>query len=138
MEKKPSPKTGIARIAAAFFYSLKGLESGFKEAAFRQETAVFVILCGILAVLPLSLAWKAMLFLSTGAVLVVELLNSAIEAVVDLVSPDFHELAGQAKDMGSAAVLLSIAIAVVLWICALINIITSLCSLFYEPVACMG
>lgn len=126
MEKKPIPKTGIARIVAAFFYSLNGLQSGFKEAAFRQETAGFVILCGILVVLPLSLAWKAMLFLSTGSVLVVELLNSAIEAVVDLASPDFHELAGQAKDMGSAAVLLSILIAVVLWISAIINIIIGL------------
>lgn len=123
MKNKPRPKTGIARIVAAFVYSLNGLKSGFQEAAFRQEAAGFVILCGVLLVLPLSLAWKAMLFLSTGSVLVVELLNSAIEAVVDLVSPDFHELAGQAKDMGSAAVLLSIAIAVVLWLCAVINII---------------
>ena len=69
--------------------------------------------------LPVSLLWKGLLFCATAAVLVVELLNSAIESVVDLASPEYHEMAKRAKDLGSAAVLLSIVIAVALWGCAL-------------------
>lgn len=125
MKKIPSRKTGIARIIAAFFYSLNGLRVAvFNEAAFRQEAVGIFILCCVLGFLPISLVWKVVLFLSTASVLVVELLNSAIEAVVDLVSPDFHELAKQAKDMGSAAVLMSIVISTILWICAIIDMIT--------------
>ena len=65
--------------------------------------------------LPLSFVWKGLLFFATAAILVVELLNSAIESVVDLASPEYHLLAKRAKDLGSAAVFISIVIAVVLW-----------------------
>ncbi|MBT9439302.1 MAG: hypothetical protein GAS50_08925 [Desulfobacterales bacterium] len=74
---------------------------------------------------PLSLVWKGLLFLATTVVLVVELLNSAIESVVDIASPEYHVLAKRAKDLGSAAVLLSIVLAVVLWSVAIFRILLS-------------
>jgi len=116
MDSKPTTKTGIARIWAAFFYSLNGLRSAISnEAAFRQEVCIAVVLLVVLLFLPLSLLWKGLLFFATTSVLVVELLNSAIESVVDIASPEYHDLAKRAKDLGSAAVLVSIVLAIVLW-----------------------
>ena len=116
MNRKQTTKTGIARIWAAFFYSLNGLRFAISnEAAFRQETCILVVLLVVLGFLPLSLFWKGLLFFATTFVLVVELLNSAIESVVDIASPEYHELAKRAKDLGSAAVLVSIVLAIVLW-----------------------
>lgn len=109
-------KHGLARIIAASSYSLAGLKSCYKnEAAFRQELILFVLLLPVLILLPFPAVFKALLFSVNCLVLIVELLNSAIEALVDLVSPDYHVLAGRAKDMGSGAVLLSICCAAVLW-----------------------
>ena len=117
---KRSP-TGIKRIFMAFGWSMSGLRWTFvKEAAFRQE----LLLCAILA--PFGLYFgetgveKALLLGSLLLVLIVELLNSAIEAVVDRVGEEKHELAGQAKDMGSAAVFLSLVNVGVVWFFALI------------------
>jgi len=76
-----------------------------------------------LVLLPLSAEWKGLLFLATASVLVVELLNSAIEALVDLASPDYHLLAKRAKDIGSAAVFVSIALALLLWSSAVWSIL---------------
>ncbi len=119
MDKKPQPKTGIARVWAAFFYSLDGLRSSMaNEAAFRQELCVVTITSIALFFLPLPGIWKGLLFFATANVLVVELLNSAIESNVDLASPQYHELAKRAKDTGSAAVLLSVVIAIFLWVLA--------------------
>jgi len=116
MNRKRKTKTGIARIWAAFFYSLSGLRAAISdEAAFRQEVCIAIVLLTVLLFLPLSLFWKGLLFFSTLSVLVLELLNSAIESVVDIASPEYHDLAGRAKDLGSAAVLVSIVIALVLW-----------------------
>jgi len=124
MNRKLTPKTGIARIWAAFFYSLNGLRLAISnEAAFRQEACIAVVLLVVLLFLPLSLLWKGLLFFATTSVLVVELLNSAIETVVDIVSPEYHELAKRAKDLGSAAVLVSIVLAIVLWGCAIFIIL---------------
>ena len=75
--------------------------------------------------LPLSHEWKGLLFFATTTVLVVELMNSAIESVVDLASPDYHLLAKRAKDIGSAAVFVSIALTVFLWIGAFFSILLS-------------
>jgi diacylglycerol kinase (ATP) len=110
-------KTGLVRIWNALFYSLDGLKAAFRhEDAFRQEFLLGAIL------LPLGL-WlgetgveKALLCAVVIVVLVVELLNSGIEAIVDKASPETHELAKRAKDMGSAAVLLSLVLAVLVWI----------------------
>ncbi len=116
MNRKLTTKTGIARIWAAFLYSLNGLRLAISnEAAFRQEACIAVVLLVVLLFLPLPLLWKGLLFFSTTSVLVVELLNSAIETVVDIVSPEYHELAKRAKDLGSAAVLVSIVLVIVLW-----------------------
>jgi len=116
MNRKLTTKTGIARIWAAFFYSLNGLRFAISnEAAFRQEVCIVAVLLVVLLFLPLSLLWKGLLFFATTSVLVVELLNSAIESVVDIASPEYHDLAKRAKDLGSAAVLVSIVFAIVLW-----------------------
>ncbi len=116
MERKPPVKTGILRIWEAFFYSLNGLRIAISsQAAFRQEACIAVIASVALLFLPLSFPWKGLLFFATTAVLVVELLNSAIESVVDMVSPEYHVLAKRAKDLASAAVFASIVFAVILW-----------------------
>lgn len=116
MNPKRTTKTGITKIWAAFFYSLNGLRFAISnEAAFRQEVCIAIVLLVGLLFLPLSLFWKGLLFFATTSVLVVELLNSAIESVVDIASPEYHELAKRAKDLGSASVLVSIVIAMVLW-----------------------
>ena len=116
MNRKRTTKTGIARIWAAFFYSLNGLRFAISnEAAFRQEICIVVFVLVVLLFLPLSLFWKGLLFFATTSVLIVELLNSAIESVVDIASPEYHDLAKRAKDLGSAAVLVSIVLAIVLW-----------------------
>lgn len=122
---KPPKKKGLARILAAFHYSLDGLRATLSsEAAFRQEGCLVAVCSVVLIFLPLSHEWKGLLFVATAVVLVVELMNSAIESVVDLASPDYHLLAKRAKDIGSAAVLISITIMVILWIGAFYSIMT--------------
>ena len=124
MDCKPPKKTGIARIMAAFSYSLEGMRCTLlTEAAFRQEACLVAITTVVLFFLPLSYEWKALLFFATTIVLVVELLNSAIESVVDLASSDYHALAKRAKDIGSAAVFVSITLTMLLWGGAIITII---------------
>ncbi len=108
--------TGIKRIINAAGYSWKGICSAYKhEAAFRQELwmAAALIPAGIF--LGESVLDKAVLVCSVLFVLVVELLNSAIESVVDRISDEHHELAGRAKDMGSAAVLFALIITAIAW-----------------------
>ena len=114
-----SKKKGLDRIVAAFFYSLDGLRSSLlHETAFRQEAVLFILLLPAFFLLSIPLWLKLLLFTVNCLVLVVELLNSAIESVVDLVSPDFHILAKRAKDMGSGAVLLTLLLAGGLWLYA--------------------
>ena len=116
MNRKLKTKTGIGRIWAAFFYSLNGLRLAISnEAAFRQEACIVVVLLVVLLFLPISILWKGLLFFATTSILVVELLNSAIESVVDIASPEYHDLAKRAKDLGSAAVLVTILVTIVLW-----------------------
>jgi len=113
----PKPgATGLTRIIKAFGYSSKGIVSALKhEAAFRQEMALFVILAP--AVFWVGSSWLeyAVLMGSLFLVLIVEILNSAIEAVVDRIGEENHELAGRAKDMGSAAVLFSLINVIIIW-----------------------
>jgi len=117
-----SNKRGLARIFAALFYSFDGLRSSLKyEEAFRQEVILFILLLPAFYFIPVSWQFKVMLFAGNCLVLIVELLNSAIESVVDLVSPDYHILAKRAKDMGSAAVLLSLILAGLLWAAAIFS-----------------
>jgi diacylglycerol kinase (ATP) len=105
----PQNNTGIARIGRAFFYSRDGFIAAYKnEAAFRQEVWLALVLIPLSFFLPVGILGKALMIASVLLVLIVELLNSAVEAIVDLASPEQHELAKRAKDMGSAAVLISL------------------------------
>ena len=123
MDHKPTAKTGLARIWAAFLYSMHGLYFAIRnETAFRQELFIIAALLIVLLFLPLSLLWKGLLFFASILVLIVELLNSAIESVVDITSPEYHILAKRAKDLGSAAVLVSIVLGIVLWCGAILTI----------------
>lgn len=117
MDESPHKgKTGFERLWRAFGYSAEGLGAALKnEDAFRQEL--------ILAVILIPVAWfchvlgfaKAIMIASVMLVLIVELLNSAVEAAVDRISLENHQLAKRAKDMGSAAVLLSLLNVVIVW-----------------------
>lgn len=116
MPQKPAPKTGFPRICSAFCYSVAGLRYGFTNAtAFRQEVLLFVVLAIPLWLLSWPGQIKALLLIANTIVLIAELLNSALESVVDLASPDYHLLAKHAKDLGSAAVLLALLLAAGLW-----------------------
>ena len=109
-------KTGLRRIWNALFYSLEGFRAAYRhEVAFRQETLVAAILIPVALFLPVSGVGKAMLIASILLVLLVELLNSAVEATVDRISLENHQLAKRAKDIGSAAVFVSLLNAVVVW-----------------------
>jgi len=102
-------KTGMRRLINAFGYSINGLRAAYRlEDAFRQEIVLAAVLIPAALLLPVTATGRALLLLSVFLVLIVELLNSAIEAAVDRVSLDNHELAKVAKDIGSAAVLLSL------------------------------
>ncbi len=108
--------TGLDRLVRAFGYSMKGLAAAFRhEAAFRQELAVTLVVVPLALWLGENGVERALLAGSWLLVPVVELLNSGLEAIVDKTSPEHHELAGRAKDMGSAAVLLAIALAILVW-----------------------
>lgn len=109
--------TGFTRILKATRYSLQGLSAAWKhESAFRQELLLGIILLPASFWLANSWVEVAVLMGVCFLVLIVELLNSAIEAVVDRVGHEHHDLAGQAKDMGSAAVMLSLIMAVATWV----------------------
>ncbi|WFF42140.1 diacylglycerol kinase [Salinicola endophyticus] len=114
--KSSSRKTGFRHLIHSTGYSLKGLVAAFRnETAFRQELA----LCAVLV----PFAWWIgkdpvewlVLVGSCVFVLIVELLNSAVETVVDRIGPEHHELSGRAKDIGSAAVMLALGMAATTW-----------------------
>lgn len=108
--------SGIRRIWNAARYSLDGLRAAYlHEAAFRQETWLAALLIPLALWLPVSHIGKAMMITSVLLVIAVELLNSAIETTVDRISLDHHDLAKRAKDIGSAAVLVSLVIVIVIW-----------------------
>lgn len=115
-------RPGLSRVWHAARYSRDGLLAAFRhEAAFRQELAVGLPLIALAWWIAPG-AWHALaMTLSIVAVFVVELLNSAIEALADTVSLESHPLIKRAKDMGSAAVMLSIAAAVLVWFVALVQ-----------------
>jgi len=109
-------KTGLRRIWNAFQYSLAGLRAAFRhEDAFRQECLLAAVLLPVAVFLPLPGTSKALLIACVLLVLVVELMNSAVEAVVDRVSLEHHRLAKRAKDIGSAAVLIALLNLTVVW-----------------------
>ena len=108
--------TGIKRIINAFGYSLLGLRAAFKhEAAFRQELACCVVLIPVSFWLGQTTIERVLLIGALLLVLIVELINSAIEAIVDRIGTDHHELSGRAKDIGSSAVLVSLVNSTMIW-----------------------
>lgn len=113
--------TGLTRIIKAAGYSRAGLQAAWKhEAAFRQELALLAVLFPLGLFLGKNGMERAILISSVMIVIVTELLNSAIEAAIDRIGPEYHPMAGQAKDMGSAAVFVSIVTVIIVWILILI------------------
>jgi len=113
--------TGWARIRAAFFNSMKGFKAVWlSEEAFRQEIYLLAVTGPLGFWLGQTGFEKALLVGSIFLVLIVELLNTGIEIVVDRISFEHHELSGRAKDVGSAAVFLSLTLAGVIWLLVLL------------------
>ena len=112
-------RTGLSRFWHAAGYSMAGLRAGWGETAFRQEAIASVVL------LPLAFwlgsSWVEIAFLSGSVliVMIVELLNTGIETAIDRIGPEWHDLSKRAKDMGSAAVLLSLVLCSGIWLAAL-------------------
>jgi len=117
-------ETGLKRIFHATGYSIKGLKSAWKhEAAFRQETIFLMIFSTIAMFLPIGSYERVFLISSLLIVVIVELLNSAVEAVVDRVGEEWNELSGRAKDIASAAVFVSILHALYIWLSVIIKLL---------------
>lgn len=107
---------GLKRVVCAFFYSLAGIKAAFRnEAAFRIEILLFVMLAPVAFYFGKTPIEKIILIASIILVLIAELINSAIESVVDRIGAELHPLSGQAKDMASAAVLLALLLAIITW-----------------------
>jgi len=117
--ERPKP-TGIVRVFRAFGASYRGCRGAFRnEAAFRQELAVAIVVIPLGVYLGDSGVTRALLVAPMILVLVVELLNSAIETTVDRIGLDHHELSGLAKDIGSAAVFASFLLLGLTWLLVL-------------------
>jgi diacylglycerol kinase (ATP) len=117
LESPHKGQSGIRRLINAFFYSLSGLTMAFRhESAFRQEIALAVVLIPIACLLPVGAVDRVLLIASVLLVLIVELLNSSVEAAIDRISFDTHRLSKRAKDLGSAAVLVALALLLVTWL----------------------
>lgn len=113
-------KTGLRRLINATRYSSDGIRAAFlSEEAFRQELIVSIILITVASFLPLEMTMRLMCIGSLLILLIVELLNSGIEACIDRIGPEIHPKSKFAKDAGSAAVLFALGNAVLVWICAL-------------------
>ncbi|MBS0849819.1 diacylglycerol kinase [Citrobacter sp. JGM124] len=111
-----SHTSGIIRIIKAAGYSWQGLRAAWRnEAAFRQEGIMVLAAIVIACWLDVDPVTRILLIGSVVLVMIVEIINSAIEAIVDRVGTDYHELSGRAKDMGSAAVLIALILAAVTW-----------------------
>lgn len=110
---------GLSRVWHAFLYSLQGLQAGWHEPAFRQEAFLALVLVPSAVVLGRTWTETVILIAVVVGVLVVELLNTGIEAAIDRVGPEWHAQSKRAKDTASAAVLLSLLLAAGVWISAL-------------------
>lgn len=123
MEESPfKGKTGLVRIWNALFYSMAGFAAAFKyEDAFRQEVILAAILIPLSFFLPVSNLGRALMIAAVLLVLMIELLNSALEASVDRVSIERHPLAKRAKDIGSAAVFVALLNVAVVWCLVLLG-----------------
>jgi len=112
-------RTGINRVWHATGYSIAGLRAGWHEPAFRQEALASIVLLPLAFWLARSWVEAALLAGSVLIVMIVELLNTGIETAIDRIGPEWHNLSKRAKDMGSAAVLLSLLLCVGIWAAAI-------------------
>lgn len=116
-------RTGLSRLTHAYVYSMQGLRATVQhEAAFRQELILTAILVPVALLMTSNPVHLMAMLGSLILVLIVEVLNSAIEAVVDRAGSEPHELSGRAKDMGSAAVFLALVNAVVMWFLVIVHL----------------
>jgi diacylglycerol kinase (ATP) len=118
-------RTGLHRLWHALGYSLEGLKAGWGETAFRQEALVSILLLPLSFWLGRNWAETALLAGSVILVMIVELLNTGIETAIDRIGPELHALSKRAKDMGSAAVLLSLLLSLGIWAAALLQRIST-------------
>jgi diacylglycerol kinase (ATP) len=122
MESPYKGKTGIARLVNAFKYSCAGIQEAYRnEDAFRQEVLLAIVLLPLAFWLKSEMFNRALMIACVLLLIIVELLNSAIEATVDRISLDDHNLAKRAKDIGSAAVLVTLLNLVVVWLLVLLD-----------------
>jgi len=122
LESPYKGKTGLRRILNALVYSLDGLCAAFRhEDAFRQEVMLALVLVPLALASQTSAVGKALMIMSVLLVLIVELVNSGIEAVTDRVSLEDHALAKRAKDLGSAAVMVALASVPAVWAVVLLG-----------------
>jgi diacylglycerol kinase (ATP) len=112
-------RSGVSRLLHAAGYSLAGLRAGWGEPAFRQEVLAAVVLVPLAFWIGRGWMEVSLLLAVVVLVLVTELLNTAVEAAIDRIGPDWHALSKRAKDMGSAAVLLSLLLCAGVWTAAL-------------------
>ena len=112
-------RTGLSRIFHAGGYSLQGLQAGWGETAFRQEALAAIVLVPVAFWLGRNWVETALLAGSVLIVMIVELLNTGIETAIDRIGPEWHALSKRAKDIGSAAVLLSLLLCGGIWAAAL-------------------
>ena len=120
MESPFNGKTGLRRVWNAFHYSRAGLQAAYRhEDAFRQEALLALLLIPLAIWLGEGAVERALLIGCVLLVLIVELINSAIEATVDRISLELHPLAKRAKDIGSAAVMIALLNAVLVWVLVL-------------------
>lgn len=114
MANKPSG--GLGRLIRATGHSIEGLKAAWRnEAAFRQELCMALVLVPAAFWMGVTAVQRALLIFSVLAVLIVELLNSAIESAIDRIGPERHDLSGRAKNLGSAAVMVSLIAAAAVW-----------------------
>ena len=112
-------RTGFTRIFFAGGYSIAGLKAGWHETAFRQEALLSIVMVPAAFWLGRSWVETVVLLATVVLVLITELLNTGIETAIDRVGPEWHDLSKRAKDMGSAAVLLSLLVCAGIWLAAL-------------------
>ena len=114
-------RTGINRIIHAGGYSIEGMKAGWGETAFRQEATAAIFLVPLAFWLGETWVETALLAGTVLIVMIVELLNTGIETAIDRIGPEWHALSKRAKDMGSAAVLLSLLLCGSVWVAALLQ-----------------
>lgn len=115
--------TGIKRIIKALGYSCDGFKATFEsEQSFRQDLVFFAVSVCLALVLDFSIFMKALIFFASFLILFAELINTAIETIIDRISPEYHDLSKKAKDIGSSMILVAFVNVFFIWMFALINL----------------